>query len=148
MSASNFRLLIGATALLACSSLASAQSAPENPVKLNQVGLLPDAAKRAMVAHPSKQPLPWRLLDASGRTQSSGRTRVFGSDAASGDHVHQVDFSGFRKAGSGYRLLVGAARSRPFAIGPRTYQRLPYDALNYFYQNRAGTPIEARFAGG
>jgi endoglucanase len=33
-------------------------------------------------------------------------------------------------------------------VAPGIYGRLPLDALNYFYQNRAGVPIEARFAGG
>ncbi|MDP8914851.1 MAG: glycoside hydrolase family 9 protein, partial [Pseudomonadota bacterium] len=66
----------------------------------------------------------------------------------SGDHVHLIDFTGFGEIGSGYRLVVGDERSRPFAISDRLYDRLQYDALNYFYQNRAGTPIEARYAGG
>jgi endoglucanase len=144
----NFRLLLTGAALLATSATASAQTEPVSPIKLNQLGLLPDAAKHAVIAHASKQPLQWRLLDSTGRVQAQGVTRVFGDDAASGDHVHLIDFSTFGKAGSGYRLTVGPDASRPFAISDSIYERLQYDALNYFYQNRAGTPIEARFAGG
>lgn len=32
--------------------------------------------------------------------------------------------------------------------GPDYYRRLAHDALSYFYHNRSGIPIEARFAGG
>ena len=117
------------------------------PVRLNQLGLLPDGPKRAIIAHPSKAPLGWRLVDGGGRARAAGRTIVFGDDRWSGEHVHRVDFSGFRKAGAGYRLLVGEASSRPFSISNGLYERLPFDALAYFYHNRAGTPIEARFVG-
>ncbi|HYG46991.1 MAG TPA: glycoside hydrolase family 9 protein, partial [Allosphingosinicella sp.] len=117
------------------------------PVRLNQLGLLPDGPKKAVLAHPSKAPLGWRLVDSAGRTRATGRTAVFGDDLWSGEHVHRVDFSGFRKAGSGYRIVVGEAASRAFSISPGLYERLPSDALAYFYHNRAGTPIEARYVG-
>jgi endoglucanase len=45
-------------------------------------------------------------------------------------------------------VAVGARRCRPYAIGTDVYARLPFDALAYFYHNRASIPIEARFAGG
>ena len=144
----SLRLLSAGAALLAASASACARGEPISPVKMNQLGLLPNAAKRAVVASPSKQPLQWQLLDSAGRTQAQGVTRVLGNDSASGNHVHLIDFSSFGKTGAGYRLAVGADRSRSFVISDRIYDRLPYDALNYFYQNRAGTPIEARFAGG
>lgn len=127
---------------------ASARDAPLSPVRLNQVGLSPNGPKRAIAPHPSRAPLPWRLLDGSGAVRASGRTRVFGADRFSGEHVHQVDFSAFAVPGSGYRLRVGGASSRPFAIRADAYGPLARDALAYFYHNRAGTPIEARFAGG
>ena len=136
---------LGAGAALLASA-AAAQVAP-NPVHMNQVGFLPKGVKRAIVQNASTQPLEWRLLDASGRSRASGRTIVFGNDKWSGAHVHRVDFGSFGNTGRGYRLVVGGAQSRPFAIAPGTYDRLQYDALAYFYHNRAGTPIEARFVG-
>jgi endoglucanase len=117
------------------------------PIRLNQIGLLPDGPKRAMLANGARTPLAWRLVDQAGRTRASGRTKVFGQDKWSGEHVHRIDFSSFRQAGPAYRLQVGSASSRPFAIDRRAYARLPADALAYFYHNRAGTPIEARFVG-
>jgi len=61
--------------------------------------------------------------------------------------VHRIDFSALRSAGT-YHLAVGNVRSRAFAVSPTLYDRLRYDSLNYFYQSRAGAPIEARWAGG
>lgn len=124
---------------------AAAISAPA-PVHLNQVGLLPVAQHRAIVPSPSKVPLNWTLLDGRGRTMARGRTVVFGDDRDSGEHVHRIDFKA--ATGNGYRLRLGKISSRPFAVSPATYDRLPVSAFNYFYQNRAGVPIEARFAGG
>lgn len=118
-----------------------------NPVRLNQVGLLPDGPKRAMIAHPSREPLPWRLT-VSRREVARGVTQVFGTDPASGEHVHRIDFSDVTAPGQSYQLEVGGESSRLFRISADAYARLPYDALAYFYHNRAGTPIEARFAGG
>lgn len=37
---------------------------------------------------------------------------------------------------------------QPPERGPNDYRRLAHDALSYFYHNRSGIPIEARFAGG
>jgi endoglucanase len=130
---------------LAASAFALVAAAAPSPVRLNQVGILADGPKRAVVADPSKAPLPWRLLDARGRVRGSGLTQVFGDDPWSGEHVHRVDFEGAQ--GAGYRLEVAGQRSRPFAISRNVYRRLPYDALAYFYHNRAGTPIEARLVG-
>jgi endoglucanase len=140
-----------ASAVLAATLLAgpvlAEPAAPPSPVRMNQLGFQPAAPKRALAPDPATAPLSWRLVNAAGRTVASGRTRVEGDDAASGEHLHLVDFSGFRGTGRGFRLIVGSARSRPFDISPGIYGRLKYDALGYFYQSRAGVPIERRFVG-
>jgi len=138
--------IIGA---LAFSALAPAMAADAPPVSIhmNQLGFEPGSAKHAIVNDPASAPLPWRLLGAKGAVIAQGVTVVIGDDAASGDHVHQLDFSQVATPGT-YRLQVGAAESRPFPIAPHIYAPLKYAALNYFYQTRAGIPIEARYAGG
>ena len=140
------------TKLLAAAALTPLLAAAPPPsdasaVRLNQAGLLPDGVKMAIAASPSREPLEWRLVDGDERVLASGTTRIFGPDRWSGDHVHQVDFSSFRQPGAAYALNVGTLWSRPFDISPDIYEQLPYDALAYFYHNRAGTPIEARFVG-
>jgi endoglucanase len=123
------------------------RAAEPNPIRLNQLGFLPDGAKRAMLADPSLAPLPWRLVDSDGHVAASGLTRVFGDDPASGEHVHRIDLGRFAAPGR-YRLIVGDRQSRSFPVAAGLYDRLRYSALNYFYQTRAGIAIEARFAGG
>jgi len=149
------RLLLAAAATSTLAAPASAQTPaaqpaaqPVQPIRLNQLGLIPNGPKRAVLANPSTTPLPWRLTDASGAVRAEGRTRVVGDDAASGEHVHLVDFSAFQSIGDGFRIAVGDVQSRPFRIAPNLYDRLPFDALAYFYHNRSGTPILARHAGG
>lgn len=119
---------------------------PPSPVRMNQLGFLPDGSKRAIVADPAEAPQPWRLLDAAGRPLAEGRTAVFGDDPQSGEHVHRVEFEA--PPGRGYRLEVAGRTSRAFAVDPAIYDRLRGDTLNYFYQTRAGIAIEARYAGG
>ena len=114
---------------------------------LNQIGFRPDTAKRAILAHDGMQPLPWRLLNESGAMVAEGLTTPFGPDAASGDTVHQIDFGRFAAPGR-YRLQVDGRTSPVFTIDAGIYAPLACAALNFFYQQRAGVPIEARFAGG
>ncbi len=117
-----------------------------NAVHMNQLGFLPAPSHRAMLNDLSLRPLKWQLVDENGRQLTQGETAVFGKDATSGEHVHRVEF--VAPPGSGYRLKVARQTSRPFVVSPGIYDRLRYDSLNFFYQNRASIPIEARFAGG
>ncbi|WP_433241290.1 glycoside hydrolase family 9 protein [Streptosporangium sp. CA-135522] len=118
-----------------------------SPVRVNQVGYLPDGPKRATIVSGATSPLPWRLLDATGVEVAAGRTTVYGGDVMSGDQVHLADFSQASGAGSGYRLEVGGWRSVPFDIAADLYGRLRKDSLAYFYHNRSGIPIEAAYVG-
>lgn len=139
------KLLSGGTLLIAAA--AASASAMPSPVRLNQLGVLADGPKLAVVPHRSMRPLDWQLVDRSGQVRSSGRTFVFGADRWSGEHVHRIDFGRSAGQGAGYRLRVAGLVSRPFAIASHFSGRLAYDALAYFYHNRAGTPIEARLVG-
>jgi endoglucanase len=142
-----FAILLAAAAAAAAPVSAPAQASPVPPVLLNQIGLLPSGPKRAIVPSESTTPILWRLDDSNDRTVFQGYTRVHGSDPASGQKVHVIDFSNFEGTGEGFRLLVGPVASRRFRIAGGLYDRLPFDALAYFYHNRSGVPIEARFAG-
>src|SRR3546814_16439767 len=77
------------------------------------VGLLPDGPKRAVLPDAATAPLGWTLTDAGGATVAQGKTIVIGDDAASGEHLHLIDFGGFKGRGEGFRLHVGARASRP-----------------------------------
>ncbi|MCW3847423.1 glycoside hydrolase family 9 protein [Sphingomonas sp. LB-2] len=137
------------TALALCLALpAAAQVAdPIRPIRLNQTGFETLGPKRAMLGSAAHGALDWQLLDARGGVVLRGRTAVFGQDAASGENVHVIDFTAWRKAGKGYRLKVVDMESRSFDIGLHPRGNLAADAAAFFYHQRAGIPIEARFVG-
>lgn len=114
---------------------------------LNQIGFRPDTAKRAILAARGTRPLPWELLDQAGKVVATGQTSPFGADSASGDTVHQIDFGTFATPGR-YHLRVDGRNSHDFAIGADVYRPLARASLNFFYQQRAGIAIDARYAGG
>jgi endoglucanase len=114
-------------------------------VRVNQLGYLPKLEKTATVVSDSKQPLEYKLLDAKGQAVSQGKTQVVGTDAASGDTVHLVDFTAFTTPGKGYVLQVGTEKSDPFDIDAALYHKLKFDALKYFYLNRSGTAIDKAY---
>ncbi|MFD3373206.1 MULTISPECIES: glycoside hydrolase family 9 protein [unclassified Streptomyces] len=144
----------GATGL---SSAASPSAAPPaaadpaatatTPVRVNQAGYLPDGPKRATVVTSATQPLTWQLRNAAGSVSASGRTVVHGADTASGEATHTADFSAYRKAGSGFVLVVDGQNSAPFDIRADLYDSLRSDAMAFFYHQRSGTPIEASLVG-
>jgi endoglucanase len=125
-----------------------AKSAPLADVRVNQLGYLPDLPKRATVRSDATAPVEWELRNEAGARVASGKTSVFGYDAASGERVHVVDFSSFRTPGKRYVLRVRDGASHPFDIAPDLYRRAKYDALAYFYQNRSGIAITMPYAGG
>jgi len=134
--------------LLATLVAASPVAAQQRPaIDLNQIGYEPGDVKLAVVRGAGTAPIAWQLLDASGNAVGKGETLVYGPDASSGAVVQRIDFSGFRRAGTGYRLSLAGVTSDPFAIAPGLYKPLARDAANFFYQQRAGTPIDAKFAG-
>ena len=122
-------------------------AAPPARVRVNQVGYLPGLPKVAVVPSPARSPLDWQLVDRAAHVVAAGKTRVFGDDAAAGEHLHQIDFSSVTTAGTGFRLRVGDDRSPPFEIGSGIYHQLKYDALWFFYLQRSGVPIEMPYAG-
>ena len=117
-----------------------------NP-RVNQVGYLPNGVKIATykTAHTARQ--TWQLRK-NGKLVARGKTSGATADAASGDHLQQIDFSTVAATGSGFTLAVGADTSYAFAISPTVFRAPLYDALKYFYHNRSGIAIDAQFTGG
>lgn len=121
---------------------------PVARISVNQTGYFPNAPKHAVIVSDSRTPLDWQLTDSQGNPLLAGKTIVFGGDEASGENVHQIDFSAFTAPGNGYILQVGEVQSYPFDISLSTYATLKKDALSYFYLNRSGMPIESQYAPG
>lgn len=135
----------GAVVLGVGSAVKKAPPAP--PMRVNQHGYLPGYPKFAVVVHVAKEPQKWELIDEQGKVLLSGQTVVKGTDADSGDPVHQIDFSAYKTEGTNLKVRVGGEQSMPFDIRKDLYSQLKKDALWYFYHNRSGIPIEMPWAG-
>jgi endoglucanase len=143
--ASYCAVLIAIAMTIPHAALSETSSIP--PIRLSQLGFQPAGPKRAILENEARSPLDWRLVDAAGTVQAAGQTQVFGENAGSGEHVHIIDFSRFNIPGADYRLIVAREESRAFPIAAGIFGKLKYDALSYFYHNRSGIPIEAKYAG-
>ncbi|MFS0772378.1 glycoside hydrolase family 9 protein [Sphingomonas sp. 1P08PE] len=115
-------------------------------INVAQLGARPSDQKIAIIADSTPTPIDWSVTDARGQIVLRGRTAVVGDDAASGDHVHVADFSALRQSGQ-YRIKAGGLASGQFRVAERVFAPLGRAALNFFYQQRAGTPIDARWSG-
>ncbi len=116
-------------------------------IRVNQHAYLPDAVKRASIVSDAQEPLAWVLKNTDGEELLTGTTTVFGLDTSSQDTLHLADFSSITRKGE-YVLEVAGEQSHPFEIRANAYRALKYDALRYFYHNRSGIEIEARYTGG
>ncbi|MCA8901863.1 MAG: glycoside hydrolase family 9 protein [Hyphomonas sp.] len=126
----------------------AAFNAPRGAVRLSQTGFRPGYPIVAVVETDAAGPLDWAIHDPAGTLVAAGATEVFGPDAGSGASVHTIMLEGGLAAGEGLVLDVdGVGKSHPFDVGEDVFRTLKYDLLNYYYQNRAGVPIEAAFAG-
>lgn len=110
-------------------------------IRVNQVGYLPDGPKAATLVTAATTPLAWELVTAQGSVARTGQSTPRGVDATSGQNVHTIDFSTYRKAGDGYTLRVDGQTSHPFDLSAAAYQRLRTDAKTFFYTNRSGIEI-------
>lgn len=127
---------------------------PVSPVRVNQHSYLPNFAKEATYVVPSDESATqnriWQLQQG-GSVVASGKTVNSGSDTASGDTIHNIDFSSVTTEADNYTLVVKGANadyvSLPFSIDADAYKDMQYDALAYFYHNRSSTPILASLVG-
>ncbi|MCE6996164.1 glycoside hydrolase family 9 protein [Saccharothrix sp. S26] len=120
---------------------------PPKKVQVNQVAYVPGLSKQATLVSSATTPQPWVLKNSAGTTVATGQSTPKGTDTASGDPVHLIDFSSFDTPGTGYTLSVGTETSFPFDIATDEIKKLRYDSLAYFYHNRSGIPIEAQYVG-
>nr|WP_211091891.1 glycoside hydrolase family 9 protein [Vibrio agarilyticus] len=114
-------------------------------LRANQVGYFPKGEKFAVLHSDSTQPQTWQLIDKNDDVLFSGKTKVFGVNAASGEHVHQIDFSHVDQTLNAVKIKVGEELSHPFDIKQNVYSQLAEDALKYFYHNRSGIEVKPEF---
>ena len=132
-------------AMLALLGAAAPTEPSASTIRVDQIGYEVSGPKTAIVATVDAGPRPWRLIDASGRVVAQGTTIPFGPEPASGETVQRIDFGSATVTGKDYRLVVGDQRSQPFAITARPFADAATAAMSFFYQQRSGVPIEARY---
>jgi endoglucanase len=119
-------------------------------VRVNQVGYLADRTKLATLVSTSDEPVDFVLLDGTGTSIFSGRSRPWPvrPEPTSGLPVHQLDFTGASAQGVGFSIRAGSEGSHAFAIGGSLYQSLARDAQRFFTLMRSGFEIPDTFAAG
>jgi hypothetical protein len=110
-----------------------------SPFRINYLGYLAQGQKVALYLAKEGDSRQWELKDQDGETVSSGVTRDYvENDFASGDSFFRIDFSGFTRTGTGFRLSVDGKVSEPFAISATSpYGDLADEAFDYFKDHRA-----------
>lgn len=132
----------GLTALLIATSALSREAAP-SAVQMSEVGFETHGPKTATIIDPARSPLPWRVMDASRHGDGARcQHRVRPGRRVRRPRPHR-EF--FQPADARRRLSTDGRRPRrrAFTVTDRPHAQLKYDALSYFYQNRAGIPITA-----
>src|SRR6187551_3710520 len=89
-------------------------------IRVNQVGYLPQGPKWATLRLDAQEPVEVRLVQGQ-KQLWKGHTIPRGSDAASGDPVHWIDFSTFTQAVDGVELKTATGTSFPFSIREDIY---------------------------
>ena len=135
-----------------------------NYISVNQLGYMPRLAKVATFSDNAGSVTPnsstikltedtyeFELVDAStGKVVFEGVSSSKIKDKDSGDNVYKIDFSEYNTTGEYYLRIKGTNwRSFEFRIAGDIYSEANNDmltnALNLYYQNRAGIDIEAKY---
>ncbi len=134
----------------------------ENVVHVNQVGYYPGLAKKATLHSGTGKYLKkngktdgkaisaTKFYVVNAKTGAVAYTGTSGSassvDTESGFYAAEIDFSDLQDEGTYYISLDGKSKdSYEFQISNKIYDDIVTDAVNYFYQNRAGVPISETY---
>lgn len=114
-------------------------------IRVNQIGFLPQADKLAIVTDAATS---FEVVAAdSGKSVFQGKLGAPALWKPSAETVRLADFSKLTAPGE-YRIkLGGGALSDRFVIRADAYRALNAASLKAFYLNRAGIPLEAKYAG-
>lgn len=109
-------------------------------IRVNQLGYLPQGPKWATLRTDVQTPITVTLTQDA-RVLWTGTSQPRGFDEASGEYVHWIDFSAYQRPGEELQLKTDVVQSFIFPIRGDIFDRLPTDALKYFYHNRSGVEI-------
>lgn len=131
------------TSLLFTATITAAALNP-NPIRVNQVGYLPNAAKTASVEQ-SAWSKKYTLTDDKGRKVWKGKATRTATSPWSGKQRAIIDFSEVTTPGT-YTLSNGKEKQQ-IIIADNIYHDLAIASAKAYYLMRTGTPILAEYAG-
>ena len=139
--------LSAAAAMILTAGCASqtAQQAPSERVKADQIGYNANSVKIAIV--PDGAADDFQIVDLQDNVVYKGKTSTPATWWASGTSVKQADFSDFNQPGVYTIRCAGAESSYPFAIGEHIYTDLAIAATKSYYFARSGVEITQEYGG-
>jgi endoglucanase len=125
----------------------SRQDAAASPIRLNTLGFLPDAPKRATIAGPCEKFAIVRVGDGDGKTLLDGVVTGPVLNDDTDEQLYTADFSALVEPGE-YRLDVpGVGRSAPFRIAADLYVEPFRTVTRGMYLLRCGTAVRGEYDG-
>lgn len=109
---------------------------PEGEVLVPHVGYRPGDSKRALAA--ATDTPSFQLLDKRGKVVYEGTPELIENK---GIRYARLCFSSWTRPGS-YTLRYGNASSRPFTIAGKVWKEPLAAAVNFYYHQRCGYPVE------
>lgn len=144
-------MLLGFVALSVALRAAVAAPADDNtsgddpPVRLNTIGYVPDAPKRATIAVPAEEFSVVRIDDGSVVLSGTVTGPVANEDTQ--EQLYTADFSTLSEPGA-YRLdVTGVGRSAPFRVDADLYRFPFYVVTRGMYLWRCGTAVRGTHNG-
>lgn len=129
--------------LFACATVAVAQN--PNPIRVNQVGYEPTAAKSAAIEQSAWAKRYTLTEAATGREVWRGKAVRTAVSPWSGKKRAIVDFSSVTAPGD--YILSAGRHQQHVVIAPHPYRDLSIASIKAFYLQRSGEEIKAEFAG-
>ena len=86
-------------------------------VLIDQVGFLPESAKKAVLTFETSE---FEVISDQGKSVFKGNVTHFGKDEISGEDTYVADFSELKENGR-YKVLAGGEESLTFDISDRVY---------------------------
>jgi endoglucanase len=129
--------------------VAAAAQETLGPIRVNQLGYYPEAAKIAIVSVPaSAPPQPFYILRVQQKdTVYRGNTGPTQASANSSLHTQVIDFSPFRQSGSFVIAIPGLSPSYPFRIQAHVHHDAAAALIKGFYYQRVSMPLDIAYAG-
>ena len=130
--------------LIALESLAQSPI-EQNPIRLNQIGFYPNAAKAAIVV--GERGGPFQVTNTDGKVIFSGTLSEPRTNSISSKIARTADFSALRATGVFVVNVPGVGKSYPFSVRPAVHRAVAIGALKGFYYQRISTDLPEKFAG-